>query len=161
MGMKLPSAYIQLTMTVLALVIALAALATLHASEAPAIGSDRDPAALQPVRGAFLSTDIWQEIENDSFSQRADFLRGYTQLRTNLDARIRKFDGRRATLPEDFTQDWDFAMKDVRTVRADFDDKLARLKHATPDTWNDLKEQAAATWNHAEEACDKVDQAAY
>lgn len=109
-------------------------------------------APLSPV--AALSP--WGAITDYTYARRGDFSGMLERLASGTDAQIEQLNARRASLPETSVKDWDVAMKELTDARSDLQFKVSQLASANPETWEQMRDSAAAAWRRVQEATDKV-----
>ena len=121
---------------------------------APAVPLTPPTAAKAPVVPSL--TAPWGAITDYTYERRADFSAVLTRVANTVDAQIDQLAARRATLPETSVKDWDIAMKELTDARSDLQFKVSRLGNAMPETWTQVRDDAAQAWRRVQEAADKV-----
>ena len=98
----------------------------------------------------------WGAITDYTYAHRADFSAVLERLANGTDTQIEQLNARRASLPETSVKDWDVAMKELTDARSDLQFKVSQLSSANAETWNQMRDSAAAAWRRVQEATDKV-----
>lgn len=120
-------------------------------------------AATTPIAApvASLSPDVpsnlWTDIKDYTYDQRARFFPGFQLMEARVDAQLAELTARRAAMNSTVnTKDWDFAMKEMVDARSYLKSTGEVLGKATPETWQQEKEKVGQAWVRTQEAYRKV-----
>ncbi|HWA10848.1 MAG TPA: hypothetical protein VG838_15520 [Opitutaceae bacterium] len=102
-----------------------------------------------------LSATMDQGIDYP-YERRGDYIANINRMTGSADAQIQQLGARRASLAQTSIQDWDVAMTELNSARADLQFKITQLGTATPETWGQAKEGVANAWKRLADAYDKV-----
>jgi hypothetical protein len=117
----------------------------------------RESSNSELVTEALAATpDAWQNIQYYNYEKRQDFTAVFARMVAKLDEEIRALNEKRATMKND-TREWDFAMKELNSARADIQSKLSDLSRVnTADGWPEARDKLGIAWERAQTAAKSV-----
>jgi hypothetical protein len=102
------------------------------------------------------ASPVWNDIEGDTYDQRAHFTTGINRLSARFDDQIRVLKAKRAAMTAD-TKDWDLAFQEVEASRTYLTGMMNLLaQQTTPETWLDVKGKVGDAWKRSQAAVDKM-----
>ncbi|MBC7366439.1 MAG: hypothetical protein H7343_06425 [Undibacterium sp.] len=116
------------------------------------------PPSVPPVPAApEFSSAQWIDIREYSYEQRATFFSGFKAVEARVDEQIVGLNAKRAAMDAATdTRDWDLAMQEMISARAQLKSTGEELRKAKPQVWNDQKEKVGLAWVHTQDASAKV-----
>ena len=107
--------------------------------------------------GSDVASANWSDIKDCTYDLRDQFFAGLKRLEAKVDAQISELTAKRAAMKSTAnTQDWDFAMKEMRDARTALKSMGEELSKATPETWDQLKDKVGQAWVRTQDAYGKV-----
>jgi hypothetical protein len=107
--------------------------------------------------GSDVASANWSDIKDCTYDLRDQFFAGLKRLEAKVDAQISELTAKRAAMKSTTnTQDWDFAMKEMRDARTALKSMGEELSKATPETWDQLKDKVGQAWVRTQDAYGKV-----
>lgn len=107
-----------------------------------------DTAASTSASNASLTqptTDNWTELRTYSYDKRGDFNSSLNAMTAKVDAEVSQLEAdASAARASRARKD---AIAEVKSDKANFDEKSAALARASQDTWNQARDEAAAAWD--------------
>ena len=95
----------------------------------------------------------WFAIKDCTYDMRAQFFVGFNRMLDRVDLEIGALTAKRAAMKSTAnTQDWDFAMKEMRDARSNLKSAGAELSTASPATWAQEKDKVDLSWKRAQKA---------
>jgi hypothetical protein len=107
-----------------------------------------------------LTSPAWTAIDDCTYTTRAQFFAGLSQLEATVDRQVGELTAKHAAMKPmakaiDYTQ-WDLAMKEMQNARSYLQATANELRKATPETWNQEKDKVAQAWVRTQDACEGV-----
>lgn len=119
------------------------------------IQSDTVPMALTASTEA--SSAQWSDIKDCTYDARAQFFAGLKRLEAKVDEQIAELTAKRAAMNSATgTEDWDFAMKEMRDAQSYLKSVGVELSKANAETWNQQKDTVGRAWERTQAAYGKV-----
>jgi hypothetical protein len=95
----------------------------------------------------------WSDIKDCTYDMRAQFFAGLSRLEAIVDAHVSLLTAKRAAMNSTAnTQEWDFAMMEMKNAQSSLKSLRAELSKATPETWDQEKDKVGQAWVRAQEA---------
>lgn len=91
------------------------------------------------------TTDNWSELRTYSFDKRSEFNSSLSAMSTKVDAEVSQLQADASSA--NASQSRKDAIAQVKSDKANFDEKSAALARATKDTWDQARDEAAAAWD--------------
>jgi hypothetical protein len=112
------------------------------------------PAAV--ATGPDVGLNRWIEIKDLPYNSRSRFFTGLAGLESRVDGEIAELTAQRAAMSiTAYTEDWDFAMKEMIASRSYLRSTGQMLRQAKPETWDQQKERVGVAWVRTQEAYSK------
>lgn len=140
-----------------AVTLGLIALVPAIRAENTMVDAPTSPAAPVSTSSPNVPSNLWTDIKDYTYDQRAKFFPGLELMQNKVDAQVAELTARRAAMNSTVnTKDWDFAMKEMVDARAYLKSTGEVLEKATPETWQQEKEKVGQAWVRTQEAYAKV-----
>jgi hypothetical protein len=129
---------------------------------APPVGATTAPIPAVTVQAAAtanpdVASGRWADISGCTYDQRTRFFAGLDRLEARVAGEVSGLTTRRAAMKSTAnTQDWDFAMKEMKNAQSYLKSTGEVLKKASPDNWSQEKATVSHAWRRSQDAFDKV-----
>jgi hypothetical protein len=107
--------------------------------------------------GSNINPPQWANIEGFTYEMKAQCLDDLKTLEAELASQISRLTAKRAAMKSTTdTKEWNLAMKEMENAEDYLKFTVAKLGHATPETWEQEKEKVHQAWLRTQEAYAKV-----